>query len=397
MNYMILSICEKSYMVQIFLIIKIFFKMLCILAPIIIIIASIYSVFKTIKSGKDEDIKDNLTMLVRRVIAGLLIFFLPSIISYVFTNLVKAGDVSFLTCFETASAERVKSLKEKEAAEAKAEAEREKREAEALEKENYQKDQAERDKQKKVFEEEKKKREEEERRKAEAAGSTTGSVTTISTSQKGVSIKQFNASNGVNMKYFEILPDNMKSNLPLIVYLHGDGEVGNVEAIGSLPITNFVKNSWDHNSQPFIFIAPSTNITSWTTNGIPQAVKGLIDNAVKEYNVDTNHIIIAGASRGAIGTWYMVEHYGSFFSAAMPMSCCAQNQSAGPYVSVPIYAISGTSGSDEAGYNSCMSGLVNSINAAGGHAIKDTRQGESHNTIAFKFADKKLFEWMLSQ
>ncbi len=95
MNYMILSICEKSYMVQIFLIIKIFFKMLCILAPIIIIIASIYSVFKTIKSGKDEDIKDNLTMLVRRVIAGLLIFFLPSIISYVFTNLVKAGEVCF--------------------------------------------------------------------------------------------------------------------------------------------------------------------------------------------------------------------------------------------------------------------------------------------------------------
>jgi hypothetical protein len=82
-------------MVQIFLIIKIFFKMLCILAPIIIIIASIYSVFKTIKSGKDEDIKDNLTMLVRRVIAGLLIFFLPSIISYVFTNLVKAGEVCF--------------------------------------------------------------------------------------------------------------------------------------------------------------------------------------------------------------------------------------------------------------------------------------------------------------
>ena len=389
---MILSICDRSYMVQVFLIIKIFFKMLCILAPIIIILASIYNLFTAIRSGKDEDLKANLTMLVRRVIAGLLIFFLPNIISYVFMDIVKADDVSFISCFDSASVEKVRSLREKEAAEAKAEAEREKREAEALEKENYQKDQAERDKQKKVFEEEKKKREEEERRKKGLGGGVSGSSETISANSPGVSLKEFKGANGSNMKYWEITPTSPKSNLPLIVFLHGMGETNDANGVASLPIMTYANSTKDSRSNQFILIAPIAPSNGWAEK--VKMVKGIIDETITKYNIDTNHVIITGMSMGGYGTFNMVDNYGSFFSAAVPMSGCSDTYNPNAMTGVPWRAIVG---GNEGSINRCMNTMMGKIKNAGGNAYVDVVPGADHGTVQQYYRTEELYDWMLRQ
>jgi len=130
-----LALCDKSYMVQVFLVIKLFLKLACIIVPIIIIIVTIINLTKSIQTGKDEDLKEAFKVTVKRIIAGLVIFFIPGILNYAFTNLVKLDGDNMLTCINTATKEKVASLRAKEEAEAEAERKRqEKEDAEILKK-----------------------------------------------------------------------------------------------------------------------------------------------------------------------------------------------------------------------------------------------------------------------
>ena len=147
---MILAFCDKSYIVEILLIVKTFFKIACYLAPVLIIIVSMIHIFKSVMSGKDEDLKDSLKVTVKRIIAGLLIAFLPALTNYVFT-LVNASDVNFIACFESASKEKVASLKEKEEKEEEAKKKAQEKEDEILLRKSYENDQAKKAKQKELF------------------------------------------------------------------------------------------------------------------------------------------------------------------------------------------------------------------------------------------------------
>jgi len=157
---LILALCDKSYIVQIMLIIKTIFKLACYITPIIVIIISIIHIFKVVTNGKEEDLKDAFKVSIKRIIAGLVICFLPALINYVFTGIVNAKDVEFLACFESASKEKVKELKTKEEAKEKAEQKQQEVEDEKLLREVYEADQKRRNKNKQTFEEWKKEREE---------------------------------------------------------------------------------------------------------------------------------------------------------------------------------------------------------------------------------------------
>ena len=165
MNNYILAFCDKSYIVQILLIVKTFFKIACYLAPVIVIIASMIHIFKTIMTGKEDDFKDSLKVTVKRIIAGLIIAFLPALINYIFIGLLDTSEVEFLACFESASKEKVASLKQKEEAEAEAERKKQEAEDEILLRKAWEEEQKLKGAKKESFEQWKKKKEEEERQK----------------------------------------------------------------------------------------------------------------------------------------------------------------------------------------------------------------------------------------
>ena len=130
-----LALCDKSYMVQVFLVIKLFLKLACIIVPIIIIIVTIINLTKSVQTGKDEDLKEAFKVTVKRIIAGLVIFIIPGILNYAFTNFVKLDGDNMLTCINTATKEKVASLKAKEEAEEEAKKKaQEKEDAEILKK-----------------------------------------------------------------------------------------------------------------------------------------------------------------------------------------------------------------------------------------------------------------------
>lgn len=154
----ILSICDKSYMVQLLVLVKLFFKLACYIIPPVVIIITTIDFFKSMTSGKEEDLKANGKGMVHRIIAGLVVMFIPTIISFAFNNLIDGQSVDFLVCMESATQEKVEQLKQKEAAEEEAKQRQQEAEDDRELRAAYEADQKNRDKNKQTFEEWKKER-----------------------------------------------------------------------------------------------------------------------------------------------------------------------------------------------------------------------------------------------
>lgn len=209
-------------------------------------------------------------------------------------------------------------------------------------------------------------------------------------------LKYTDQDTGDYLDYYLFVPEYAEINMPLVIFLHGDGEIGQPESLKNYGMIQKAREIYG-NQHPFIAISPCTRVASWTDGSIPKTLKGLIDQTIELYSVDTNHIIITGHSRGAMGVWYMVSTYGDYFSAAVPISCGASVQlDFDICATVPVLAFVGDSGEDEYRYRLAMEGIIYCIHEANGKAeliiLDDATHGETHAAYT---AD--VFQWMLEQ
>jgi len=93
-----IKFCDYAGTRRTFKMIGLFINLARIIVPLIIIITESISLTKVIISGKQEDLSDNWRILVRKIIAGLVIFFLPTIIDFTIDSLVGYDDSGFTQC-----------------------------------------------------------------------------------------------------------------------------------------------------------------------------------------------------------------------------------------------------------------------------------------------------------
>lgn len=203
-------------------------------------------------------------------------------------------------------------------------------------------------------------------------------------------LKSYSHPGGETLQYWINVPAGATNQMPLVTFLHGDGEVGNPGAVSNLAQPTYMRNS-----TKFISIIPITNRYSWVDGALPQTLKGLIDMVAKNYDSNMKKIYITGFSRGATGVWNMVNSYPQYFSAAIPMSNCTYSSEIVPqnFIHTKILATSGGSGGD---YCDCMDAFVEQINQAGGSARKITYENESHGSVSWAMDYDYLFNWLLS-
>ncbi len=158
MNYL-LSICDKSSMLQVFLIIKILLKTICSVVPIIIIIVSMINLSKVISDGQKETFVEAVKQTIKRVIAGLIIFLLPTTINYIFNSIAKGSTSEITKCYESATKEKIEALKKEEERKRKEEREKTQDELEELLRKEYEEAQKRKNAKKQTYEEWKKERE----------------------------------------------------------------------------------------------------------------------------------------------------------------------------------------------------------------------------------------------
>lgn len=101
------NFCQNGSFLRAFYFFNNVLKIVFIIVPIIIIIASIISIGKVVISGKLDDFKTVLVTSAKRIVAGIIIFLLPNIISYVFT-LTGESFAELQTCMSNATLENIK-------------------------------------------------------------------------------------------------------------------------------------------------------------------------------------------------------------------------------------------------------------------------------------------------
>ena len=226
--------------------------------------------------------------------------------------------------------------------------------------------------------------------------------------------KSFTASNGLTLGYRQHLPKDLTKKHPLLVLMHGVGEVGN---------DNFKQL---HNAAPFIlgyiaegtghemvFLAPqcpaghkwmeesvwekkSHTFTPEPKKPIAAAIE-LIEHAIKTLPVDPDRVYIAGLSMGGFATWDILIRRPDLFAAAMPVCGGGDPASVTPALkSLPIWvthAVNDTCVSP--GYARGMVEAFWKMNAAnvrytefheGGHWVWDPT-----------FRDRRFLNWLLKQ
>lgn len=210
-------------------------------------------------------------------------------------------------------------------------------------------------------------------------------------------MKYEDAENDSYMEYYVFIPENATQNMPLVIFLHGDGEVGRFAALENNTLMVRVREIYG-DSFPFIVLAPCTRMESWVSWIIPDMLMNVINEAVETYSIDKDHIMITGHSRGAVGVWHMINTHGDFFSAAVPVSCiCWEDINLETITKVPIRAFCGTWEDYERWYSNLMRKQIEEIALAGGDAEFTLLEGASHiQTPALSYTEE-LFQWMLSQ
>ena len=191
------------------------------------------------------------------------------------------------------------------------------------------------------------------------------------------------------MSYFVIIPEDATTNMPIIMYLHGDGGGTTTNSPLYKAAVKYFGNSF-----PFIIVAPTGGMWAETSGRLAE-LKSIIDTTCDQYSCDTSKIGITGHSRGAIGTWHMVNNYQGYFHSAVPVSCGSYAISPGNFTSTKLRAYAGTSGSDEMSYNNAMKSNVAKIRSAGGDATFISLDGKSHaNSITYALTQDTLL-WMI--
>lgn len=155
-------------------------------------------------------------------------------------------------------------------------------------------------------------------------------------------------SNAEGMPYGLFTPSNADEldSVPLIVWIHGAGEIGQGE--GALKIAGLpgAISNWKSTGFSAYILCPQLQYGNWVNTTAFNNVKTVIDNFISEYNVDTENVVIVGHSSGGMGALYLAYHIPEYFKRGVALS---------PYypgidptkITIPMLAYSGTYGDDD--------------------------------------------------
>ncbi len=207
-------------------------------------------------------------------------------------------------------------------------------------------------------------------------------------------------STGNTIPYRLFLPKNYSASkkYPVLLFLHGLGEVGTDNESQIPHFQQAFKVAGDLLSQAIIILPQSSHGWGDVTDQYSDlsSAKRLLDCIINEYNGDRNRIYVTGLSLGGYATWNMLENYGNFFAAGVPVCGWGNTSAASVLANIPIWVFHGTN--DTTVNISSSEAMVRAISNAGGGMIEFTRlNGIAHNAWDYAYTNREMFCWMFSQ
>ena len=422
---MILGICDNPEILKVMMLIKIVISAICVAVPIILIVVLMLDYSKAVSSNDNDMVMKVTRNLPYRMIAVVVIFFIPSLVKIV-VNIADGSANTYIGCIENATPDNIESAYTESAADSV------RRAKETLSINDYYAAKTQISKVKDVTEKNELSQELEDIKvyidlKTEIDRLTTSynrkdynalydkinaiedeemrnKLITFAEEIKGQ--KPLNIASGAFQKkftgskdyldYWEFIPNNPTTNMPIVIFLHGDGEVSNINAVKNIGFIRGSKAIYG-DDYPYIILQPNRRSQRWQVDTVMTTLKELIDETCDKYLCDTDHIIITGMSGGAVGVWNMVSKYGDYFSCAVPVSCPGYVK-VESYKNVPVRAFVGGAADDYNTYHGSMYANVQSLKNAGLNATLEVIKGGTHgSTYHTVYSTPEVVEWMLEQ
>ncbi len=205
----------------------------------------------------------------------------------------------------------------------------------------------------------------------------------------------------VQSDYLLFLPEGYEARgdkkFPLMIFLHGAGERGtNLSKVAQHGPPKIVKTRKDF---PFILVSPQCPANEWWTEDV---VMGLLDDTIKNYNVDTNRVYLTGLSMGGFGSWALGTKYPERFAAIAPI--CGGGERIGILVAgrskmaalktLGVWAFHGAK--DPVVQLAESEKMVDALKKAGCTDVKLTVYPEAgHDSWTEAYNDPALWDWFL--
>lgn len=191
-------------------------------------------------------------------------------------------------------------------------------------------------------------------------------------------------------------PAELSAGLPLIVQLHGAGEVGDGGAELHKVDIHGLSHIMDTDSDyPCLFVMPQCPSDSFWAAEILN-IHSLIQKIIAHFCVDTKRVYLTGLSMGGYGTWLTACRFPNTFAAIAPI-CGGGMVWKAPVLDMPIWAFHGTE--DQTVYPTETINMIHKIRQfrENDSEIKMTLlDGVGHNAWEYAY-NEDLVTWLLSK
>ena len=126
---------------------------------------------------------------------------------------------------------------------------------------------------------------------------------------------------GESYRYQVFVPQNFNSRKkwPVMLFLHGVGERGD-DGLQQTDIGIAHAIRKDASRFPFIVVIPQCRKEKrWIHPDMQTQALGALEQSIKEFHGDRNHLYLTGLSMGGYGTWEMTAKYPGKFAAYVPI------------------------------------------------------------------------------
>jgi predicted peptidase len=214
---------------------------------------------------------------------------------------------------------------------------------------------------------------------------------------------------------FRLFQPEAAGKVPLVLYLHGSGGLGD-DNLKQLSLGNiFGTRVWllPENQKRFpCYVAVPQTDRGWARYDLSQQTPGpakiipglgegarlaleIVEALCREFAIDERRIYVMGQSMGGAGTWHMTAQRKKFFAAAV--SCCGSSTSeeATASIGTPLWNFHGDA--DQTVRVSVSRDRIAALRKAGGHPLYTEYPGVDHNVWEWAFTEPELVKWLFAQ
>ena len=193
-------------------------------------------------------------------------------------------------------------------------------------------------------------------------------------------------------KYYVYYPNVVKKNMPVLVFLHGIGERGNILAdIEKYALPKYL-NEFDI---PYIVIAPQCHENNFWDYHL-RDVEKVLEVEYKNFEFDKNNIFVLGSSMGAYGAWNYIIQRPNLFKGIISVAggiMLPLDQVLLPIKDKAILIYHGDN-DDVVDVNQSITAYNKLRNIGAANIELKIIKGDNHYLSSHAFKDKYLYEWL---